>query len=362
MTSGGSQTLSALGDIIYNELVTTGISGDPGNVSILSNNGSITGQIINSAGQVAATGNGISFGSIFANSDTTLTSSTFIHGDQVSTPGAVALSAGGSLNVRQIEAGSLSISSAESFTLDRLVVNTRATIAATDVTIGVLQQNTAYPGPLYVSLTGKNGEVGHSASVFIDAPNGLVMPFLRERDTSISTTASLLEINSGTILGTLKLVTPWEAIWMNNRSSRPILGYEVQLFQPTGNFFLTQNVYATATNSFVTQYGPLAQIYDDLFGTYYLGASLVRDINRSNRIGDGVPLIPFYGYDSHDGRYLPTYDIEQYLEELHRLGVTKQGNGVPVNLSGSSAFNGRTDAVSAPFRLAARENRIWTAN
>lgn len=77
----------------------------------------------------------------------------------------------------------------------------------------------------------------------------------------------------------LKLTSPLANIWADNRTPRPVLGYDAQLFQPSKQFNLYQSGARTTTNAYVVQYGERAEIIANGNSTRS-GGSLVRDIDR----------------------------------------------------------------------------------
>src|SRR5258708_29306961 len=105
------------------------------------------------------------------------------------------------------------------------------------------------------------------------------MPLVREGQADIKTNALDFGIADATINQWLKLTTPDAVIWDDNRSPRPVLGFDVQLFQPSQSFFLYQNGFRTDTNAVVIQYDERAQVVEERNGYVMAGGSPVRDID-----------------------------------------------------------------------------------
>jgi hypothetical protein len=210
------------------------------------------------------------------------------------------------------------------------------------LSIGDLKQAAGAKDPLVMTLTGFKGGVGTSAVLFIDAPNGLVIPRLSEVDASIVTTAASVRIDDAFIDHTLWLQTPFLSIWDNNWSPVPVLGNGEQMFQPTKAFFLDQDFYATHTNSFVVQYGATAQVYDQLGGIYYLGASFVRDFDRQGYSGDIGSVYLWDQVSPLTGNIFPVDVFDRELEKIKHNGIRFDSGKPAVNLG--------------PIRVHARRN------
>ena len=195
-----------------------------------------------------------------------------------------------------------------------------------------LRQRGGATGPLTMTLTGYKGGVGTSAKLFVDAPNGLDILQLRETNASIITTAASVEIDSAYIDHTLFLQTPFMTVWDNNWSPTPVRGNGEQLYQPGKAFFLDQNYFALTTNSYVVQYGVTAEVYDELRGIYYLGASFVRDFDRQGIPGDVAPVYRWEDVDPLTGTIFPIDAFGLQLEMLRRPRVHADSTGPAVNL------------------------------
>jgi len=335
--SGGTQNLSAAGDITFVKLVATGIPGDAGDIDIAAG-GAIHGGDVDANGALNASADGMTFGDIDANAGVSLDSLGAITAGNVTTLGSFEIDADGAITLGNISAPNLIFSNPGSLTFGDLTVSTSISFAASDIHIGLLRQSPGATGPLDVSLTGYEGGIGNSATLTIDAPNGVLIPELRERDATISTNASVVTIDKALIAHTLDLTTAWDNIWVDDQSASPKNGVDVDLFQPGGSFYLTQNATLTTTNAFVVQYGDNSAIVDQLFGGSYLGASFVRDFDRQGWSGDGQMLSIEGGADNQDSWQFPIEAFDLHLQRLFGEGKTLAQPGQPaVNMGDMGA-------------------------
>jgi len=214
----------------------------------------------------------------------TLQSFADIVGKAINTNGALDVNSAGDTTLGDANSAALNITTPKSVKFNTLTLVTAADFAAGQITIGELKQKPGLTTPLEVSMTGYRGGVGTFASVFIDTPNEVLIPRLYETNATISTSSPLIVIRDGYVTQTMGLTTPYETLWLDNTTPRPVLGNDVQLYQPTLRFDLVQGRYATLTNAYIVQYGLPAEITDRLGAGFYFGASLARDIDR---MGDG---------------------------------------------------------------------------
>ncbi len=132
------------------------------------------------------------------------------------------------------------------------------------------------------------------ASVTVNAPlSSVIMSELREDNAVIVTTAASYGIENGYIVDTLRLTTPFEALYMNDQYSQPINDTGVQLFAPLYAFTFEQSYYTTNTNTFVVQYNQPVDIVDELSVGGVLGASFLHDFERMAFDGDATPTPSF---------------------------------------------------------------------
>jgi mucin-19 len=333
-TSSGSDRFTATGDVTYTTITTTGTTADPGNVSITSLNGAIDGMTLTSAGSASLTANNITFGTISAGGRADLRSSGFIHGNSITTAGALTETAGADINVAHTRAASLQVQTPTSITFGDVTVDSPAIIAAQIVDIGTLHAAPGGNAPFTFTLTGYQGGQGLRANVYVDAPNGVLMSLLREGQADIKTNALDFGIADATINQWLKLTTPDAVIWDDNRSPRPVLGFDVQLFQPSQSFFLYQNGFRTDTNAVVIQYDERAQVVEERNGYVMAGGSLVRDIDRLNAINNFASVLLQDDPTNSSGPFFRADAFERFLDLLRQRGVHGPSSSPAVNLKG----------------------------
>jgi hypothetical protein len=331
--SSGSSRFTATGDVTYGSITSTGTTADPGNISVVSLNGAINGTTLVSAGSASLTGNNITFGSIFAGGRADLLSSGFIHGNSITSVGVLTETAGTDINVANTRAASFEVHTPGSITFGDVTVDV-ANFAAQVVDIGTLHAAPGSHGPLIFTLTGYQGGQGLRANVFVDAPNGVLMPALREGQADIRTNALDYGIADATIGEWLKLTTPDVVVWDDNRSPRPVLGFDVQLFQPSKSFFLFVNGSRTDTSSVVVQFSERAQVIEERNGEVLEGGSLVRDIDRLLGINNfGSVLLEDDSPDS-SGPFFRADALQRFLDRLRDRRVHGPSQGPAVNLKG----------------------------
>jgi hypothetical protein len=324
--SGGSQTLLAHTDIIFSQLTTTGISGDPGDVNLTATTGAITGGSINAHGSIHGFGNGISFANFTAGNNVSLTSTRDITGHILAAGGDATLTAGaapgaiGSITLDQITAATFTLNATGSLTLPDIKVSDQLTLHATNMTVGVTQiPLPPLPGtpPLKLDITGPNGGTANSVTMNVNAPAGVVFKNLFAQSVLIDTTALNVAINNGYVPGQMTLLTPAQLILLNDTSPTPTSGNNVQLWQPGYAFGLNLQGIGLLTNSFVVQYQDGSNVTDILDGLPYPGASLVRDVVRDMRNGEGFDFQGI-GTGSNSTLYVIGLSPEDYLD-AHKL-------------------------------------------
>jgi mucin-19 len=333
-TSSGSDRFTATGDVTYTSITATGTTADPGNVTIVSLNGAIDGTTLMSAGSASLTGNDITFGSIFAGGRADLLSSGFIHGNTISSAGALTETAGADINVVYTRAATVQVQTPTSIIFGDMTVDNTAAFAAQVADIGTLHAAPGGNGPLFFTLTGYQGGQGLLANVYVDAPNGVVMPLLREGQADITTNALDYGIVNATIGQWLKFTTPDVVIWDDNRSPRPVRGFDVQLFQPSKSFFLYQNGFRTDTNAVVIQYDERAQVVEERNGEAVAGGSLVRDIDRLLGINNFGSVLLQDDSPNSSGPFFRGDAFESFLYLLRDRHVHGPSNAPAVSLKG----------------------------
>ncbi|OJX15880.1 MAG: hypothetical protein BGO82_13335 [Devosia sp. 67-54] len=186
--------------------------------------------------------------------------------------------------------GNVYIEAAGKLNIGDLQVKRELTLGVNELS-GHITQVPPGPDPLRLSITGYHGGIGTSANLVVDAPSGLIMPILRFYDSQIETTAKSVAILSAYVPGSLRLTTPFQTLWVDDRSPRPTPGSNAQMYQPDYAFSLDLDTYHTTTNAFVVWYDPTAQITNLLNGLPVDGASLVRDTVRLMTHNDPLQVL-----------------------------------------------------------------------
>jgi hypothetical protein len=277
----------------------------------------------------------LTLGTVTADGSADLSSSGFIHGNSITSGGVLSETAGAEINVLHSRAAQAQVQTPTSISFGDLTVDNVAALAAQVTDVGVLRAAAGGNSPLFFTLTGYQGGQGLRASVFVDAPNGVLMPLLRETQADIRTNALDYGIPNATIGEWLKFTTPDVVIWDDNRSPRPVSGFDVQLFQPSKSFFLYQNGFRTDTNAVVIQFSEKAQVVEERNGEVIEGGSLVRDIDRLLGLNNfGSVLLTDDSPDS-SGPFFRGDSFARFLASLRDRAIHGPTSGVPaLNLKG----------------------------
>ncbi|HVW94031.1 MAG TPA: hypothetical protein VHB74_15685, partial [Devosia sp.] len=158
-------------------------------------------------------------------------------------------------------------------------------LSADELTVGLTQVPPSAT-PLKLNFTGPHGGVGTYADITIDAASGADIGNLRFVDALIGINSGHISVASAYVPGSLRISSPFQDLFFNNRSPFPLPGSDVQLYQPTYAFSVLLNDFHTTSNAYVVQYQIGAQVTDVLDGVPIDGASLVRDSVRVFRNGD----------------------------------------------------------------------------
>ena len=336
-TSGGTQTIEAQQDIVYATLTATGDATDPGDVYLQSVAGAVRGGSIQAHGFVSASGAGIYFDDIDALAGVMLDSSADIVGTRFASSGPVLIDAAGAIDIADVSAGSIALSTPGDISFHTLTVATAADLASNNLTIGTLTQAPGAKGPLDLSITGYQGGIGTSANLTIDAPNGIYIPQLRERNAVITTTALQITMGDPTIIDTFLLTTPDQILLFDDASARPLLGNNVQFYQPDDDFYAVISNRSIRTDSYIVQYDAEAQVQQDFEGALINGPSFVRDFDRLGRDGEQGFDASLPDDDSTSPWYFPVEAFDRHLAAMNWRPVKRVGSGPAVNIEGAEA-------------------------
>ncbi|WP_210254969.1 hypothetical protein, partial [Methylocapsa sp. S129] len=340
----GTETIEAYNDLSFALLTTKGTATDPGDVILKSFVGAVRGGSIDAHGSVTANAVGIDFDQINANGDLNLNSSADIAGNGFTAVGAVAINAAGVVKFRSVSGAAISLSTKGDMTINNLQVATAVDIAANNLSIGLLSQTPGAPGPLELTITGFGGAVGNSANLTVDAPNGLYVPILREATAVITTDALQISMVDPTITKSMLLTTPDQVLWFNDVSSQPVLGNNVQFYQPDDEFYLQVNNRFVKTDSYIVQYDASAQVQQEFDGALINGPSFVRDFDRMGWLGDSEQLFVEGGADNQNGWQFPVEAFDLHLQRFYGDGVALAQPGQPGVSIGDSG--GPTELLS----------------
>ena len=336
-TSGGTQTLTAQDDLVYTNLTTKGRGTDLGDVNLQSLAGAVRGGTIHAHGLVSATGVGIDFNHIDAPAGLTLNSFADITGGGFTTSGAVSIHAVGAVEFGDVTGASITLATPGDMSFNSLTVATAMNLSADNLAIGLITQDPRSRGPLQLSITGYQGGIGTSAQLTIDAPNGLYVSQLREADAVIATNAFQIAMGDPTITNTLRLTTPDQVLLFDDASSQPVLGANVQFYQPSKDFYLTVDNRFIRTDSYIVQYDAGAQVQQDFGGALINGPSFVRDFDRLGRVGEEGFGSSVSGDNSTGPWYFPVEAFDLHLAAMNWRTVKQVGSGPAVNISGADA-------------------------
>jgi filamentous hemagglutinin family protein len=282
-TSGGSQTFVAQNDLTFTTLSTAGLGSDVGNIEVKSVAGLVGGGDIAANGSSVVSGNGVTFGTITAGADSTITSTLDITGNTQIAVGDVNDTAGsgglpGSININTIRGRNMRLQATDQLNVGDLQVAEVLKLQADKVSAAVTQVPSG-PDPLKLTLTGANGAVATTANLTVNAPAGIVMDELKVVDTTLTTTAKRVDIQSAFVPGALLLTSPIQTIKVDNRTPLPQSGSNVQVHVPEFAFGLTLDGNATTTNGIVVNYDVTANV-TNILPSPLDGISLTRDTVR----------------------------------------------------------------------------------
>ena len=244
--SGATQTLHAARNIVFNQLTTTGIAGDAGDINLRSDLGSIRG------------------GSVFANGDA-----------HFNTAGAISLD--------RLRGNIIALAAPDDLTINFVSVVKQLDLAANTINVTGGQIPSHPDIPLIMNVTGFQGGTATSAHLSID-PLAIIVNQYRVVDSTFVTDASFISFLNGYVPGQMMLTTGSNRILLDNRSPAPSAWANLQLYQPGGVFTLTQAGNAGFTNSYVVLYnGDISATVSNYSSSHtccsvYTGSSMIRNV------------------------------------------------------------------------------------
>jgi filamentous hemagglutinin family protein len=249
--SGGSQSLHALNGVTFTKLTTTGVPGDQGNIAVISDQGSIRGVTVAANGDASFDG-------------------------------------GASIDLGNLSAGSVGLSTPRDLTIGFLQVYRSILLAADTINVKAEQLQSNPPVPLHVTVTGYRGGVATSANLVIDPPE-VIVDKLMVTDSIISVDSPKLTITDGYVPGQMWLLTPAGDILLDNRTPAPSAGANLQLYQPSGVFSMKQFGNANFSDTQVVYYDTTISSTIMNYGGNgaFTGSSFVRNAITDMKSGQG---------------------------------------------------------------------------
>ncbi len=261
VTSGGTQTLQATGNLVANTLTTTGIAGDPGNISLQSTGGDIQVQDAIANGAVNANASGaISFQSLSTKAPSTFSSQTAID-----IPNASVASGTGF----------------ETPTLD----------------LGNLSPTPGSGGPFVLSFTGPQGSMGQSANVNIVTTLPVDIQSLREGNGQITANTLAFTIANGDIGHNLRLNLPDQVLNLSSAWPAPFGANIESVFTFGRPFYLDQQGTLTTSNAFFVNNTPSSRLVYLAGDGSVPNQNFFGDLVRSTRNGEEDVTSPTSGGD-----------------------------------------------------------------
>ncbi|MDB5636031.1 MAG: leukotoxin LktA family filamentous adhesin [Bradyrhizobium sp.] len=296
-TSGGSQALVAFNDIIFDRLEATGIPTDRGGITLQAINGTVHGNTL------------------------------IAHGD-------AGIDSKASITLNALQGDSVSLSTPKDIAVSQVNVFRSMTLAGDTINVTAKQLPSAPPVPLHVVMSGFNGGVATAANVTIDPPV-VIVDQLKVVDIVLSVDSPALTIISGYVPGQMMLMTPAGDILLNNRTPAPVGSVNLQLYQPNGQFTMSQFGNANFTNTNVVWYDTtISSTITNYGGGDFTGASFVRNSLQDMRNGNGFDFgaisksgnVTFYMLGLPGGQQIEANQIPRSVQVI--------GSGPAVNLRG----------------------------
>ncbi|MCK9919144.1 leukotoxin LktA family filamentous adhesin [Microbacteriaceae bacterium K1510] len=318
--SGGSQTLRAWNDIVFNRLMTTGTATDAGDITLQAINGQVRGT------------------EILANGNLDIAGRTHLTFDT-------------------LQGSAVTLRTPQDITVGLLNVYRSLTLQADTMNVIAKQLPSMPPVPLHVTISGFNGGVARSANLNIDPPQVIVDQY-HVVDSVLVVDSPNLTITDGYVPGQLSLTTPAGEILLNNRTPAPTGGVNLQLYQPGGLFSMQQIGNANFSNTYVVWYDTTIASYitRDVADTTG-GTSFVRDTLQDMR--NGGAFEPLQAEKSGLATFYLLGGQALGLRDRIVLPVEVLGDGPAVNLEG---MFGRKTPSSKRNRANSRSTELGKGN
>jgi hypothetical protein len=183
-------------------------------------------------------------------------------------------------------------------------------------------------------VTGHDGGSAKRLDAFLATPFGVAIGDYRVADSTIDTDGSFVAIARGLVSGTLTLRTALRSLFMDNQAATPVVGFDVQLFQPGLAFKLTQDGISTTTDAFIVSFGEGSEVFYESGGQVFAGMSMLREFEKAMQGaaagGEGGPSVGFGNGDMArpTASFLAGFLASQTRESLLVNGSASAGPAV----------------------------------
>ncbi|HEY6256753.1 MAG TPA: hypothetical protein VIY51_13265, partial [Xanthobacteraceae bacterium] len=252
----------------------------------------------------------------------------------VDTPSIAASTATGDIRINGVSAlhatrvaaltGAADFESPGILTIDKATVATGLTVGGTSINAAVTQAP-AGTQPLFLNVFGYRGGIAQTAKLNVNAPAGLNIGSYGVVDSTLTTTAANVAIAQGYVPGQFALTTPQERILLNDRSPAPLTGLDIQLYQPTFQFYLYLQGNQLRTDATVIQVGPGSAVTTALGGGGWDVANYIGQTFRDG--GQGLP--PIWDPSSHWGPFVLGFPPALFLDSLQLPPPVENVGGGP---------------------------------
>lgn len=285
VTTGANSSITAQGAVRFQGITTAGDS------TINARTGAVTGGDVTTGGSSTILGNGVVFNTISAGANSTIVSQGDIIGRSEIAVGDVVNIAGSTgrpadLLIDIIRGRNLTLQATGKLDLGDLEVRDGIDLKGGEISANITQVP-ASDVPLSLVIGAPFGRLATRADISINA-QAVEVTELRAVDANIDTTASRFDILDAFVSGELLLTTPDQTVLVDNRSSQPRTGNNIQAFSPTFEFNLSLDGIENETNAFVVNFDETIDTTDVLSLLPFEGISLQRDSARRLMQTDGM--------------------------------------------------------------------------
>lgn len=177
-----------------------------------------------------------------------------IYGDTITTGGllsATATAPAGVIDLRQVGSPEVALATRGALVLPSLTLQNGGDFSAGRITLGIRHP---YSNTLSLGVTGFGNGVARRVSLTLNSLGPVLFSRLFARNATIMADANPITIADGQITDTLTLWTPQRSIYMNNVDPA-LQRFDIQLYQPSTLFTLSQLGSRTVTSAYISNYG-----------------------------------------------------------------------------------------------------------